>query len=424
MNTLLSRAPARRFGALALAPAVFAAALSAAAPEAGPTLAQAEALALEGQPLLEAQRATVRAARERAVAMGQLPDPMLLAGVTNLPVNGEDRYSLSADFMTMTGVGVMQEFPLPGKRRLRGRAENLMADAGEAKLAALERGIGRNAAMAWIEVWFPERAAELAQAMATEAGRERMAAEIAYRAGRAPQADVLAADVELEMLRDRVRKLEQDAAEAREKLTRWTGQPVTAPLPAQVPAMPEPPELDALLATIDRHPELIEAGVEVISAENALALAKQNYWPDWRLEAMYGWRPEFDEMVTVQVGIDLPVFRGNRQGREAAAAREALTANHATRDDMTRQLRAMAAGTYRAWSESRARLTRYDEVIVPRAGARAEAALAAYRAGKTELTAVLAARRSALDASLMRLELQMDVLKQLAELRYLDMSGA
>ena len=226
------------------------------------------------------------------------------------------------------------------------------------------------------------------------------------------------------MLLDRVRKLEQDAAEARDKLARWTGQPLTAPVASAVPAMPEPPALDPLLAALERHPELAEASLEVSSAENAVALARQDYWPDWRVEAMYGWRPEYDEMVTVQLGIDLPVFTGNRQGRETAAARESLVASQATRVDRLRQLRAMAASAHRAWSESRSRLERYDSVIVPRASARAEAALAAYRTGKTELTGVLAARRFALDASLMRLELQMDVLKRLAELRYLDTEGA
>lgn len=425
MNTLLHRARARLSRALVW-PLVLLAFAAAAAVEPDPvplTLEQAEQLALTGQPLLDAQRATVRAGRERAIAMRQLPDPMLIAGVQNLPVNGEMRYSLSDDFMTMTGVGVMQEFPLPGKRRLRGRGESLMADAGDARLAALERGVRREAAMAWIEVWFPERAAELAAAMAVEAERERLAAEIAYRAGRAPQADVLAADVELEMLRDRERRLQQEAAEAREKLTRWTGAPAAAVAP-EVPVLPEPPALDALLAALDRHPELTEAGFEVAGAENALALARENYWPDWRVEAMYAWRPDFSEMVTVQVGIDLPVFTGKRQDREAAAARELLTASEATRADMTRRMRAMAGAMHRAWSQARSRLARYDEAIVPRANARAEAALAAYRAGKTELAAVLAARRSALDASLMRLELQMDVLKYLTELRYLNVEGA
>lgn len=411
-------------GTLAFVPAaLFAAAAGAAAPEAALSLADAERLALAQQPLLDAQRATVRAARERAVAMRQLPDPMLLAGVQNLPVNGEDRYDLAMDEMTMTTVGLMQEVPLPAKRRLRGKTEALMADAGEARLAMLERSVRRDVAMAWIETWLPERAAALAEAMATEAERERAAADIAYRAGRAPQADVLAADVELELLRDRARKLGQDAAQARARLARWTGVPVTAPVAPEAPALPEPPALEALLAGLARHPELAEAGLEVASAQNAMALAREMLWPDWRVEAMYGWRQEYDEMVTVQFGIDLPLFRGSRQNREIGAAREQLAAREATREDMQRQLRAMAEGAYRSWAEARARLARYDEAIVPRAGARAEAALAAYRAGKVELMAVVAARRSALEAALMRLELQMEVLGRLVELRYLNVEG-
>lgn len=383
-------------------------------------LPEAEQLALSHQPLLDAQSASVRASRERSVAMAQLPDPSLIVGVQNLPVNGEDRYSLSMDPMTMTQVGLMQEFPLPGKRHLRGKAESLMADAGDAKLSVLERSVRRDAAMAWIEVWFSERAIEITNSMAGESEREKTAADIAYRTGRAPQADLLAADVELEMLRDRARRLDQDLAEARAKLGRWIGQPVTEPVAATAPQFPEPPPLEALLRNLDRHPELLEAGFEVASAENSVALAKENFWPDWRVEAMYGRRPDYDEMVSVQIGIDLPLFRGNRQNREAAAAREQLASSEATREDMKRQLGAMAAGSYRSWSEARDRLAHYDETIVPRANARAEAALAAYRAGKTELAAVLAARRSALEASLMRLELQMDVLKRLVELRYLN----
>lgn len=423
MNTFLRRARARHFEALALAAALLPV-LAAAGPEPGPlSLAEAERLALSQQPLLEAQCATVRAGRDRAVAMRQLPDPTLLAGVQNLPVNGADRYSLSADAMTMTNFGFMQEFPLPGKRRLRGQAEALMADAGEARLAVLDRGVRRDTAMAWIDVWFPERAVQLAQSMADEAGRERAAAEIAYRAGRAPQADVLAADVEHEILLDRVQRLEQDAAEASERLARWIGQAVTGPVATEVPALPEPPAPEAVLAGLERHPESAQALAEIAAAENGVAQARQGYWPDWRIEAMYGWRPDFDEMVSVQVGLDLPVFTGSRQDREADAARAQLAASEAMHQDHLREMRALAASAYRGWSQASARLKHYDEVIVPRSLARSEAALAAYRAGKAGLGSVLGARRAAFDAALMRLELQMDVLKRLVELRYLNVTG-
>lgn len=413
----------KHFGIMALVPAAFASAAAATAPEGAPlTLDEATRLAVTAQPLLDSQRATVRAARERAVAMRQLPDPMLVAAVQNLPVNGEDRYNLSMDPMTMTGIGFMQEVPLPAKRRLRGRAESLMADAGDQKLAMLERSVRRDAATAWVEVWFAERSAERVAALAIEAEREHGAANIAYRAGRVPQTDVLAADVEVEMLRDRASKLAQDAAQARARLARWVGRPVAA-VSVDAPSLPQPPALPALLAGLDRHPELREAHLEIETARNAVALAEEMYWPDWRIEAMYGWRQEYDEMVTLQLGIDLPVFRGKRQNRETGAARAELAEHEATHAGHQRELGAMVTAGHAAWSTARERLERYDEAIVPRSNARAEAALAAYRSGKAELMDVIGARRGALEASLMRLELQMEMLKAQIDLQYLNGQG-
>ena len=89
MNTWLRRASLRHrkvLGTLAVLAVAVGAPLGAtnAAETAPLTLADAERLALTRQPVLEAQGASVRAARERAVAMRQLPDPMLLAGVQNL----------------------------------------------------------------------------------------------------------------------------------------------------------------------------------------------------------------------------------------------------------------------------------------------------------------------------------------------------
>ena len=48
-----------------------------------------------------AQDAAATAARELAVAAGQLPDPTVTVGINNLPVTGADRFSLIDDFMTM-----------------------------------------------------------------------------------------------------------------------------------------------------------------------------------------------------------------------------------------------------------------------------------------------------------------------------------
>src|SRR5215471_1958473 len=74
------------------------------------TLAEALRLAEKRALGISALDAASRASREMAVAAGQLPDPVLRAGIDNLPVNGPDAFSLERDFMTMRRIGVMQEY--------------------------------------------------------------------------------------------------------------------------------------------------------------------------------------------------------------------------------------------------------------------------------------------------------------------------
>ncbi len=283
----------------------------------------------------------------------------------------------------------------------------------------MERQIRRETALAYLELWLPERAIELVQDMIAEAERERAAAEIAVRAGRAPQADLLAAEVELELLRDRTRQLEQKTAEARARLERWTGEALGSLATAtQAPELPAPVAPSGL----ETHPEVEAQRRSVAFAETGLRLAEQSYRPDWRLDVRYGWRPGpgFSEMLSVMVGVDLPLFKRNRQDREVAAARENLAAVEAGEADLLRRLRADAAAAYAAWTVAAERLERYDAEILPKASARTAAALAAYRADQTELAAVLGARRAVLDVHLMRLELEAEVLRWQAELRYLN----
>lgn len=52
---------------------------------------------------MQAAQSSVRASSEAVISAGQLPDPMLKAGVDNLPVNGPQRFTIGQDFMTMRG---------------------------------------------------------------------------------------------------------------------------------------------------------------------------------------------------------------------------------------------------------------------------------------------------------------------------------
>ena len=63
------------------------------------TIAEAQRLAIERSRLLVAQESSAAAAREMAVAAGQLPDPVLSMGISNVPVSGADAFTLGRDFI-------------------------------------------------------------------------------------------------------------------------------------------------------------------------------------------------------------------------------------------------------------------------------------------------------------------------------------
>lgn len=394
------------------------------APDTALTLPEAARLAVERQPMLEAQAAGVRAARENAVAGAQLPDPELRLGVRDLPVNTEDRYSLSRDSDTQIMIGVMQKFPAGASRRLRGEMGQREAEMAEQELVATRLLIRRDAALAWIEAWKPNQALAFTQEAVREAELQVRAVEIAYTANRATQADVLAARVALGLLRDEAEKQAQDTQHARSQLSRWIGDAAYRPLDPEAPPSDAPLPLDQLMARLRSHPHLTAYAKAVEVADADVDLAKQSYRPGWWVELGYGYRTAFSEMATLQVGVDLPVFTRNRQDRGVAAKLAIQERAAHLRDDQVRQQEAQARLNSADWSLLQGRLKRFDTEILPQSEQRTAAALAAWQSGQGTLPGILEARRMTLENRIKRLELEADAQKHRINLVYLAGEGS
>ena len=65
------------------------------------TLEEAVDAALASAPQVAAQAEGAAALHSLTDSAGRLPDPALLIGIDNLPVEGPDAWSTTADFMTM-----------------------------------------------------------------------------------------------------------------------------------------------------------------------------------------------------------------------------------------------------------------------------------------------------------------------------------
>jgi outer membrane protein TolC len=385
------------------------------------TLSEALQLAETDQPILRAQEAGVRAAEDAKVAAGQLPDPKLQLGVINMPVTGPDAFSLTSDFMTMRMIGVAQEFPRAAKRKLKSELAAIEGQQRGLELAFTRRAIRRDVAMAWLDAFYAQRAVRIASDLERESARQIEASSVGIRAGKASAADVAAARVDLELVKDRTDQLRQVEEIARAELSRWIGAQASRPLPEEAPELPRPGPTEEVLAHLKHHPHLAAQDRQIDLAETESKLAQLATKPDWNVEFSYNVRGSaFSDMVSVQFGIDLPIFQRNRQVRDVASKLALAERARAQRDDNLRDMEAMLRRHDAQWRLARDRAERYREIILPQARQRVDATLAAYRSGRGQLSTVLEARRAALDLRLRELMLEAEAARAQVQIVFYD----
>jgi len=379
---------------------------------AGLSLAEAERLAVERDAVLRQLESESQAMGERAVAEGQLMDPRLRFGAVNVPV---DSFSLDAEDMTMVEFGVSQEFQ-PG--RTRELAQRQMKDSAAAAQATADDrrlAVRREVRRAWIELAYLSRARELLTDQQSWVEQMRAAARARYAAGEGKQLDVLQAGLDVAMLREQLLDLDRDEAMRRAQLSRWIGAEDAARAgPFSLPAAGEFEPLAVLARRLLNHPAQLDYERRLEAAEAAVDLARQRYRPGWMLDVSYGLRsgsmggePRSD-MLSAMVSFDLPLFRGNRQDREVAAARADARALHEMHLDHQREMEAMLE---EAWTvaDRTLRLERFYETdLVPLAEQSVQAALLAYQSNRAMVDEVILARRTALETWLKHLRLAAD----------------
>jgi outer membrane protein TolC len=385
------------------------------------TLAEAQRQALARSQLLPAQDAAVSAAREMAVAAGQLPDPVLKLGIDNLPINGPDAWSLTQDFMTMGRVGLMQEWPSADKRAARSARFEREADKARSEKAAAQAAVARDAALAWLDRYYAEAIVALIGEQAVEAQLEIDAAEAAYRAGRGSQADIFTARGGKAALAERASEARRRVATAITMLARWIGARADSPLAGNPDIASLPFQRSGLDAQLGHHAQIAVLAQAEALASAEVKLAQANRDPDWSFEIAYQQRgPAYSNMMSIGISVPLPWDRANRQDREVTAKLALADQARALREDALRMHAAEVAAMLEEWDNGRERLALYADSLLPLARERTAAAVTAYRGGKGTLADVLGARRNELDVRRDALQLERDTARLWAQLNFLD----
>jgi len=384
-------------------------------------LADALAIAEARSPQLAAQRAAAEAAGALVPAARENPDPKLILGVENVPVEGGERWSLTGDGMTMRRYGVMQEFVRGEKRDLRETRAAAEARRETAVVEMQRADLRRDVAVAWLERLYAERSQQLLAALSREAELQMQVANADVGAGKVPVAEAVAARALRATLADRRQEAEQKARRATAMLSRWLGNDAARPLGAA----PDIERLsvhhtDMLEAELEAHPHLAMYAPMEAAAEADMKLAAAATKPDWSLELTYGQRGSaFTDMVTLMFRMDLPIFSGRRQDPVTLSKMKQLEQVRAQAEDAKqRHVAEIRAGVV-DWDVARERLQRYKSEIVPLAEERERAASSAYESARADLATALEARRSFIEAKISALSAELEFARAWAQLAFL-----
>ena len=380
-------------------------------------------IATRSSPDIAQQTANVEAEAARSLAAGRLPDPKLAFGVEDLPVTGPNQWSLTRDDFTMRTIGLMQDFPNGAKRAAQTAAASAAVATAEAQRRVSMLSVRRDTAVAWLDRFYLERRSGLFDDLERENRLFAEAVQAQFAAGRGMAADVVEPKQEAAEIADLRDELIAEILKSKAVLTRWVGAAANEPLGGEPPVLAL--EAEHLRGHVHEHPDLAVFVPMTQMAQAEVHEAEAAKRPDWGVELSYGRRgPAFSDMVSLQFTVDLPLFGKTRQDPKIQAKRHELARVESERDAMLREHTQELEADLAEYDVTTRQLTRSREVHLPLARQKVDYQFASYRAGKGDLTAVLAARRELIDARLKEIELDRKRAEAAAKLYYFYGLGA
>jgi len=361
------------------------------------TLASAVQQAVSGNPQLDSLRAKWEAMLERPAQAKALPNPMLTYGGMDMADGG--RWPDTSEKRVM----VQQEFPWFGKRALREGVAAKEAESMQRELEAMTRDVVMMVKESFYDLYAVRRVITVTREEEEVLMRMAKIAETRYASGSGSQADMIKAQTEITMLKQRLLELNAQENTVKAKLNTLLNRRADEPVGALAspPAVGVPVEAAKLFADAARsRPEVLAAQTQIERYGLEKKLMEKEYLPDYKLGLEYRDIQSQDNMLMFTVSVELPIW----QSKYKAGVREAermQASSQAAREAAERQSAFDVQDAHFKLLTAQRTLDMYRAELVPQAEARFNASEAGYRAGKVDFLDLLESERFLLNTKVM-----------------------
>ncbi|MCU8473380.1 TolC family protein [Vibrio vulnificus] len=355
-----------------------------------------------------------QAMRETGVAAATLMDPKLKVGFGGLPV---DSFKFDEDPMTNISVGLMQQFERGSTLDLQSKKATQQADGMALQVDTREREVANSMTQLWLELGYQQQAERVLRE------NQRLMRELEsfistnYSIGKSEAQDLLNAQLQVSQLEEKLQANQQMQRRILSQMSEWLGSEwLGKQTMLQATNRLNWQSLDTLIASVNneqyfsllaQHPMVRMADASIAASQTQVELAEQSYTPQFGVEVMYAYRQANNmkgepasDLVSAYLTMDIPLFTGNRQDRNHAAAQYQVGAAQSQKDLLLSQMNAKVNALMVDRTNLEQRLERYQTTLVEQAKARTKAVERGYQNSTAQFNDVIAATRDELAVEL------------------------
>jgi len=351
------------------------------APAATP-LAELLMEAEQNNPQIRAAQQGAAGAREMPAQVTALPDPTFQLQQVNVGSPRPFAGYTNSEFAYL-GLGASQDFPYPGKLRLRGEIAKRDADIASSRADSVSLGVLAEIKTAYYQLAYLSQTLAILNNDHLLLKQVEQAADARYRSGMGNQQDILQAQVQqTKLLRDiSMHHLEEGKLQARLKqlVNRSQASPDIEPVPLKETPFHTPFE-EILAAAEAQNPDLAATQHTIERQSLEVDAARKDFKPDFNVQAM--WQrtdpAQYRAYYQITFGIKIPLHH-DKQRAELAQAEAELSRARSDRETQSQQL-AADLREQRLIAEQSAELLKINrEGLIPQARTGFQAGLAAYQ---------------------------------------------
>jgi outer membrane protein, heavy metal efflux system len=347
--------------------------------------------ALRNNPEILAAQKRYEAARQRPDRESSLPDPVFSLGYSSAgsprPIAG-----IGTQPTANAGLMVSQEFPFPGKRKLRGDMAFKDAEAERQQYEQTRLSVVSRVKQGYHRLHCAYEVIGILSRDRDLLRRFLRVTEARYAVGKAAQQDVLKAQTQLAILETRVVRMEQEKRSAEAAINTLLGRRPDSPLdaPGEIPPGDLAATLDQLNALAAQNSPMLRREQKMVErTEVAVNLARKDFYPDYTLSAGYFNMGGMPDMYQFRVDFKLPAYFWRKQ--RAGVAEQVHTLGQARQNyEATNQALLFRIKDDYLMAEASHRLMQmYATAVIPQASLALESSLASYETGAVDFLSVL-----------------------------------